>query len=95
MNRPPIGQQEGTTKKGEGLAQLAAIADVVSRRSVNVPVPPPGSDRIENAADPPMRKRSIDSEEENSEPLKKRVREEETDTVANGKVIQFRQVSCL
>ncbi|CAJ1949733.1 unnamed protein product [Cylindrotheca closterium] len=90
MNRPPIVQQEGTTKKGEGLAQLAAIADVVSRRSTDVVVPA-GSDRVvENPAAPPM-KRSIDSGDENSEPLKKRLREEEPDTDANGKVIQFRQ----
>mmetsp|Transcript_18497 Transcript_18497/g.45825 ORF Transcript_18497/g.45825 Transcript_18497/m.45825 type:complete len:297 (-) Transcript_18497:126-1016(-) len=89
MNRPPIGQQEASTKKGEGLARLAAIADVVSRTSVVVP----GSshDPSETAAAPPMRKRAIDSEDENSEPSKKRLRDEETDTDGNGKVIQFRQ----
>lgn len=93
MNRPPIGQQEATTttKKGEGLARLAAIADVVSRQRTSVPVP--GPDASENAAGPPTRKRSIDSEDDNLGPSKKRFREEEIETDGNGKVIQFRQVS--
>lgn len=94
MNRPPAAQQEETTKKGEGLARLAAIADVVARRRTPAAVPGPHP----SADNPSTRKRSHESQneksKENSEHLTKKIREEEQegDADANGKVIQFRQV---
>lgn len=89
MNRSPE-QQEVATKKGEGLARLAAIADVVARQ--RSPVAVPGPDRSENAA-PSMQKRSLDREDhDSSAPLKKKMRAEENDDdEGSEKVIQFRQ----
>ena len=92
MNRAPIGPEEATKKKGEGLARLAAIADVVARQRKTVAVP--GPDRSETAA-MSMQKRSINTGDDDSAPLKKRARTEEKDGAdGNEKVIQFRQVSC-
>jgi len=89
MNRSPIGEEEVTTKKGEGLARLAAIADVVSRQSTSVAVPEPSRNEIAATS---MQKRSRNFEDDNTAPFKKRVRTEEKDGgEGNEKVIQFRQ----
>jgi len=80
--------RQKTTKKGESLARLAEIADVVSRQRVCI-----HTVLHQNPAFNSMRKRSSNSDEESSASMKKRKfrKNGDEDNGGNGKAIQFRQ----